>query len=139
MGTVAIGFIGALVSTLPYVVLMMVLYFDTTENCGYKCSDYFEQLPKEGTVNIYGEKATKHIFIGSNDDARQIAVYVPSKDANELSANSDGSLKTTKQRFKKIRPKSKQVSFSDLEEPDVPQNRCPISDDIHDVISIRID
>lgn len=152
MGAGVIGFLGALFSTLPYAVLIMVIYFDTTENCGYKCSDYFEELPKEGPVNIYEEKSTGHIFIGANDDARQIAVYVPSKNANEVSVNSDGSLKPTKQRFKKVRSKAKQVSFSDfkktdpvlssfsdLEEPDVPQNRCPISDDVHDVIGIRID
>nr|YP_010472458.1 hypothetical protein N4L43_pgp051 [Pleurosigma intermedium]UVG42069.1 hypothetical protein [Pleurosigma intermedium] len=149
MGAVTIGFLGALSSTLPYAVLMMVIYFDTTENCGYNCSDYFEQLPKEEPVNIYEEKSTGHIFIGANDDARQIAIHTPSKAANEVTVSSDGSLKTTKQRYHKVRPKAKQVSFSDfkktdpvlssfsdLEEPDVPQKICPISNDIHDVISI---
>lgn len=152
MGTAAFGSLGALFSTLPYTALMMIIYFDTTENCGYNCSDYFEQLPKEGPVNIYEEKSTGHIFINTNDDARQIAVSIPSKASNEVAVRSDGSLKTTKQSYNKVRLKAKQVrfsdfkktdpvlsSFSDLEEPDVPQKSCPISDDIHDAIGIRID
>ena len=39
---IIIGFVSALFSTLPYAVLMMVIFFDSTQNCGYKCSDYFE-------------------------------------------------------------------------------------------------
>ena len=78
MGAVVIAFCGALATALPYAVLMMVIYFDTTADCGYKCSDYFTELPKEGPVNIYEKKKTTgHIFIGSNDDARQLAVYIP--------------------------------------------------------------
>lgn len=151
IGATTIGFLGALFSTLPYAVLMMVIYFDTTENCGYKCSNYFEELPKEGPVKIYDKKSTGHIFIGANDNARQITVHTPSKVANEVSVSSDGSVTTTKQHFNKVRPKAKEVTFSnfrktdpvlsrfsDLEEPDVPQKSCPISD-IHDVIGIRID
>lgn len=151
MGATAIGFLGALFSTLTYAVLMMVIYFDTTENCGYNYSDYFEQLPKEGPVNICDEKSTGHVFIGANDDAQQIAIHTPSKAATEVTVSSDGSLKTTKQGYKKVRSKAKQVNFSDfkktdpvlssfpnLEEPHVPQKGCPISD-VHDVIGIRID
>ena len=136
MGATPIGFVGALFSMLPYAVLMMVIYFDITENRGYNCSNYFEQLPKEGPINIYEEKSTGHIFIGANDDARQIAIYNPSKAANEVAVSSDGSLKTTKQSYNKVRPKAKQVSFSDfkktdpvlssfsdLEEPDVTQKK----------------
>lgn len=52
-GSAVIGFVGALFSIVPYAVLMMVIYFDTIENCGYKCSDYFEQLSKQGPVEIY--------------------------------------------------------------------------------------
>lgn len=58
-----IGFAGALVATLPYCILMLLLYFNATENCGYKCSDYFEQFPKEEPVKIYEEESTGHLFI----------------------------------------------------------------------------
>ena len=151
MGALTIGFLGALFSTIPYAVLMMIIYFDTTENCGYQCSDYFEELPKEGPVRIYDEKSTGHIVIEANGNTRQITVHTLSKVSNEVSVSSNGSVKTTKQRFKKVRPKVKEVTFdqfrktdpvlsrfSDLEEPDVPQNICPLND-IHDVIGIRID
>jgi hypothetical protein len=80
-----------------------------------------------------------------------MAIYTPSKATNEVAISPDGSLKTTKQSYKKVRPKVKKVNFSDfkkndpvlsrftdLDEPDVLQKVCPI-DDIHDIIAIRID
>lgn len=151
MGSTTIGFIAALMSSLPYAILIMIFYFDITADCGYNCSDYFEKLPKEGAVRIYSEESTGHIFIGANDDAQQITIYTPSKAAKEVSVSSDGSVRTTKQHFKKARSKVKKVEFSDfrntdpilsrfsdLEEPDVPQKSCQIND-IHDALRIRID
>ena len=55
-GSAIIGFVGSLVATFLYAILMLVLYFNATENCGYKCSDYFEQLPKAKATKIYSEK-----------------------------------------------------------------------------------
>ena len=45
-GFAIIGFVGALVATIPYAIFMLLIFFNATENCSYKCSDYFEQLPK---------------------------------------------------------------------------------------------
>jgi hypothetical protein len=150
IGSAIIGFVGALVATLPYCILMLLLYFNATENCGYKCSDYFEQLPKEGPAKIYGEESTGHLFIGGNDDARQIEIYIPSKAADEVTVSSNGELKTTKT-YSKVRKKAKEVKFSDfkqtdpvlssfqdLQEPEVPQKICPIND-VHDIIDIRVE
>ena len=69
-GSAIIGFVGALFSIFPYAVLMMVIHFNTTENCGYKCSDYFEQLLEKGPVEIYGKKSTGYLAIAGSDDAR---------------------------------------------------------------------
>lgn len=149
-GAAIIGFVGAVVSTLPYAILMLLLYFDATENCGYKCSDYFEHIPKEEPVQIYGEKSTGHLAIAGNDDARQIEIYTPSKASDEGITSNTGEIKTIKS-YTKVRKKAKEVKFSDfkqndpvlstfkdLEEPEVPQKLCPIND-IHDVIDIRVD
>ena len=149
-GAAIIGFVGAVVSTLPYAILMLLLYFDTTENCGYKCSDYFEHIPKEGPVKIYGEKSTGHLAIAGNDGARQIEIYTPSKASDEVITSNTGEIKTIKS-YTKVRKKAKEVKFSDfkqndpvlstfkdLEEPEVPQKLCPIND-VHDVIDIRVD
>jgi hypothetical protein len=149
-GAAIIGFVGTLFSILPYAVLMLIIYFDTTENCGYKCSDYFEQLPKAGPVEIYGKESTGHLFIAGNDDARQIELYIPSKASDEVTISSNGELKTTKT-YTKVRKKAKQVNFSnfkqtdpvlssfkDLKEPEIPQKNCPIND-VHDVSNIRVD
>ena len=145
-----IGFVGGLFSIFPYAVLIMVVYFNTTENCGYKCSNYFEQLSKEGPVKIYGKKSTGHLVITESDDARQIEIYIPSKATDEVTISSNGQLKTTKT-YTKVRKKAKQVDFSDfkntdpvlskfkdLEEPEIPQKNCPIND-VHDVINIQVE
>ena len=146
IGSLVIGFLGALAATLPYSILMLLLYFTATENCGYKCSDYFEQLPKEGPAKIYGEESTGHLFIGGND----VEIYIPSKAADEVIVSSNRELKTTKT-YSKVRKKAKEVKFSDfkrtdpvlssfqdLQEPEVPQKICPIND-VHDIIDVRVE
>ena len=149
-GSVIIGVVGILFSIFPYAALMMAIYFNTTENCGYKCSDYFEQLSKNGPVEIYGKSSTGHLVIAGSDDARQLGIYIPSKAADEVTISSNGQLRTTKT-YTKVRKKAKQVDFSDfkntdpvlssfkdLEEPKVPQKNCPIND-VHDSIKILVD
>lgn len=124
---------------------MLLLFFDATENYGYKCSDYFEQLTKEGSV--YEEESTSYLFITRNDDARQIKIYIPSKAPAEVTGSNNEELKTTKT-YTKARKKAKEVkfcdfkhtdlvllSFKDLKEPEVPQKIYPIND-VHDVIDI---
>lgn len=150
VGFAIIGVVGAVFATIPYCILMVLFYFNVTETCGYKCSDYFEQLSKEGPVKIYGEESTGHLFIRGNDDARQIEIYTPSKTAKEVSVSSNGELKTTKT-YSKVRTKAKEVrfsdfkqidpvlsSFQDLQEPDVPQKVCPINN-VHDMIDMRVE
>ena len=145
IGSAIIGFVGALVEVFPYAVLLLLLSFSATENCGYRCSDYFEQLPKEGHAKIYGEESTGHLFIAENDNARQIEIYIPSKSADEVIVSSNGELKTTKT-YTKVRKKAKEVKFSDfrktdpvlssfkdLKEPEVPQKICRI--DVNDSFS----
>ena len=149
-GSAIIGFVGALVTTVPYCILMLLLYFNATENCGYKCSDYFEQLPKEGPAQIYGEESTGHLIIGGNDDARQVEIYIPSKAKDQVTVSSNRELKITKT-YRKTRKKAKFVKFSDfkqtdpvlsrlndLEEPEVPQKNCPIQD-VHDIIEVQLE
>jgi hypothetical protein len=149
-GSTILGLIGALFAMLPYAVLMMVIYFDTTKHCGYKCSNYFKELPKEGPVKIYAEKSSGNLAIGANDDARQLEIYIPSGTADKVTTTNDGQLETTKT-YTKSRKKAKQVNFSDfkktdpvlssfknLEEPTVPQNICPVNE-IDDIIGIRVD
>jgi len=152
-GAAVIGFVGAIFSLLPYAILMAILYFDATQNCGYKCQDYFEHLPKEGPVRIYAEESTGHLAIAGNDDARQIEIYTPSKPSKASDSeviSKTGEIKRTTSHTRS-RTKAKQVKFSDfkktdpvlsafkdLEEPDVPQKLCSIND-AHDIIAITTD
>jgi hypothetical protein len=50
----------------------MTVYLGRTQNCSQKCPNYFQQLPKEGLVEIYGkETSTGYLIIaGNNNDAR---------------------------------------------------------------------
>lgn len=149
-GSVGIGIITALLSSFVCGVLIMVLLFDNTHNCGYKCDDYFEHLPKDHSSKIFAEKPTGQVLIAGNDDARQVEIYIPSQPANEVTISSTGEAKVTKT-YKKSRKKAKVVNFSefkkksdvlssfdDLEEPYVPQSVCPIND-AHDLLKVRID
>lgn len=145
-----VGIVTALLTTVSYAILMFLLFFDASQNCVYKCSDYFEQLPKEGPTKILSETATGHLFISPNSDAQQIEIYIPSKTPDELVVSGNGELKTTKT-YTKARRKAKQVNFSDfiandkalkdfkdLVEPEIPQKTCPLND-IHDAMGIRVE
>ena len=146
-GGVVVGIIGAIFSMLPYAAFAALVYFENTKNCGYKCSNYFEQFPKEGPIRIYGNhegQSNGHLVIADNNDARQLEFYIPSNAADEVTTSSNGELRRT-QSYKKIqRKKMKQVnfqdfkqtdpvlsSFKDLEEPQIPEKKCSIQDAIN--------
>jgi len=138
IGTAFIAFIGAVFNMLPYSILIALTYFDTTENCYHRCSDYFHELPAEGPVKIQREKSTGNIFISANDDARQIEIYIPSKAPEEVTMNEKGELIKTYQfsrkkprqvNFSDFRKKDKDLSIfkdQDLKEPSVPQRTCEL-------------
>lgn len=71
MGIVLIGFINALVTSLTYGLLVMTLYLENNANCGYRCDDYFEHLPKDHSDRVFVEKPTGQLIIVKNDKARQ--------------------------------------------------------------------
>ena len=142
-GAAMVGLIGSIMSMLPYAILITLLLFDSTKECGYPCKDYFEQLPQEGPVRIYGETATGQLAIAGNDDARQVEVYTPtpSTECKSTSISDSNSRKVTRS-YTKSPKKARQVNFldfkktdpvlsafKDLEEPDVPQGYCPFSSD----------
>lgn len=148
-GTAVIAFIGSLVTTLPYVILLLVTYFDVTANCSYRCEDYFERLPKERPIKIYDEKSRGQLIIASNDDARQVEIYTSSKVPDEVTVNNNEELKATRT-YKKVRKRRKKMkimtfpelkendpvlqTFPDLEEPEIPQRKCLINEAIRDPI-----
>jgi hypothetical protein len=148
-GTAVIAFIGAVFSILPYAILMALIYFTETQNCGYNCDHYFQNLPKEMPVTIYAEKSTGHLIISENDDAHQVEIYIPSKTPDEV-IHSSSEQKIVKTTYKLSRQKAREVKFSefkktdpvlaqfkDLPEPEVRQKSCSIND-IHDIIDIRV-
>jgi hypothetical protein len=149
-GTATIAILGALFSLFPYAVLMAIMYFDGTQNCGYNCNAHFEHLPKEVPVKIYSKQLAGHVIIAENNDARQVEIYIPAKLPDEVVHIKTGQ-KIVKKSYELSRKKAQQVKFSEFKktdpvlsqfknilEPDVPQKSCPINH-IHDIINIRID
>jgi len=131
---------GTWLSVFSYSLLVMIVYFLNTENCGYQRSDYFEQLPEEGPVKIYEKESTGHLLVAGNDKGKQIEMYVPSKAADEVTVSSNEEVRKTKT-YTKVRKKAKQVNFSEfqrtdpilsnfdnLEEPEIPQRTCQLND-----------
>ena len=125
----------------PAGVLMALMSFSMTENRGYQCEQYFEQLPSEGPIRVFDKQSTGHLVIAGNEAARQVEIYVPLQAPNQVE-----SVKETHTRVQKItsysksRTKAKAVNFSDfkkndpvlsvfdnLEEPTVPQRKCDVS------------
>lgn len=148
LGASILGFVGNLLAVFPYALMMAVLYFDCTENCGYQCHDYFEHISKEGPAIIYAEKPFGNLVVGQNDDSRQIEIYIPSKVPDEVIIHNNKDA-TIRKSYKKSRKKAKEMQFSEfkkkdpvlssfknLEEPHVSQKHC-LMDDIHDVIGIE--
>lgn len=145
---VVVAFLAGLVSLFPYAIfIMMVLYFEATQNCKYKCQDDFEHLPKAEPVKIYDKKSTGQLVIAGNDKAHQIEFYTPSKASAESITGYVKKIKT----YIQSQTKAKEVKFSDfkendavlstfkdLKEADILQKICPIND-IHEAIVISVE
>ncbi len=143
VGSATIALVNAffrLYSAVPYGILIMVLFFGLTENCGFPCHDYFKELPVNEPIQIFAKKSTGNLIIVGNDHAQQVEIYVPSKAADEVAVCKNGEIKKTTS-YVKVRKKAKQVKFSDfkrtdpvlsrfkdIEEPDILQKRCLLNE-----------
>ena len=157
-GTAIFGLLGGLIKANAGWILLTIVFFDLTKNCGYGCDNYFERISKTQfehisktqPVKVFTEKPTGQLIIAGNDDARQIELYIPSKTSDQVTITSNGEAKITRV-YKKSPRKAKLQTFSDfkandkvlssfdnVEEPYVPQKTCEM-DDVHDVLKLRID
>lgn len=150
IGSTAIGILSSLYGLVGYGILIIILFFDSTQNCGYKCSNYFEQLPDDQPVRIFADKPTGQFVIAGNDDASQVEIYTPLPTSEEKVNTNNGEVKVSKT-YAKSRKKAKQVNFNDfkktdkvlsafddLEEPYVPQKVCPI-ENVENIIDVTIE
>lgn len=163
-GSAVIGLITGFVSCLPYAILLMIMYFDATEHCGYRCDEYFEQLPKTSPISIESPQSSGHIAITDNASNSNcpVEVYNPveNSESKHVTVTNDGQKRvtttTTTKTYKRSRKPFKQVNFSEFkntdpvlsrfndnnlsqDEPEIPQNRC-LSDDMPNLADrMRID
>ena len=112
-GTVVIGVLGTVFIIVLYAVFMAIIYFDQTQNCGYNCNAYFEQLPKQVPVKIYVEQPAGHLVITENNHAHQVEIYIPLKLPEEIIYTDTGG-KVVRKSYQLSRKKAQEVKFSDF-------------------------
>ena len=147
----ALGIANGFFISLPYAILSIVLMLTETHNY-YPCSKYFNKLPESADqiTRVYSKSNGGNLIISDNDGGRQLQLFVPSHSETKSEIISTTEVKKTKTTtYQKSRTKGKTVnfdkvrktdnqnqlrSFSQLEEPIVPQKQCHIREAIHDVI-----
>ena len=150
-GSAVFGLVGAVFSVVSHAIALGVFYYFLTQDCGYRCDNYFENIPKQdGEIRIYGERREGNLVIAGNDEAHQVELYIPSKVTTDRSLSTPREIKKTTT-YTRSRKKAKQVKFSefrkkdpvlstfkDLDEPVVPQRFCP-KNEMHDVLDIKVE
>ena len=149
-GSLLIGTVASALTALPYAILTMIVYFQATKNSGFRCSEYFEQLPNQGPVLMEEKRTGPTIFIGDSKPE----IYVPkyTRKTKKVRVITKSELESN-QRYKRVRCQPKEVKFIDfqksdpvlsrfrdqnLEEPYINQNTPP-GKEIHDLIDSSID
>lgn len=141
LGAIVLGTVAAVGNMLPYGIILMLMYFDATKNCGHICSNYFEQLPKDQITKIFEgkERVGPQLVIAGNDEARQVEIYEPTPTPDKETVSPSNERQITKS-YRKSRKQAKVVKFSDfkkkdkvlssfdnLEEPYVEQQACELN------------
>ena len=139
-GSAAIaGFVGFFSTSIRYGIIALIIHYQATENCGYRCSDYFEHISKDEPFFVSLDESSNKIIIASEKDSKQLELYIPSKEGAKITVgDKKGSIKISKD-YVKRKKKAKQVNFSDFvrenqllsstveddrDEPLTPQKRC---------------
>lgn len=132
-----------------YQALMIIISYQSTQTCGYKCENYFKYLPQESPVSIFENESTGNIVIAGNDKAPQVEIYIPTETFEGRVTSPKIGHRIIRQTYKKSPRKTKEVKFSefrktdpvlsqfrDLEEPVIPNQPCidPIFHELFDRI-----
>lgn len=84
IGYFLIGLQASFLNVFSYGVFLAIIYFRETAHCGYNCDRYFEKLPQNEPIEIDADRPTGHLVINGNDDARQVAIYIPSQSPKKI-------------------------------------------------------
>ncbi|QXE46097.1 hypothetical protein IV203_000075 (plastid) [Nitzschia inconspicua] len=137
--SVIAGIIAGIASSLSYGILLLLICFLESEQCGFSCDTYFDKIPPEPeAINVYTKNRTGNLIITGNDAARQVEIYIPSKAKAQIRTLTDKQ-KTITKTYHSLPKRAKQVTFedfrkndpvlskfADLPEPDVPQQVCKL-------------
>ena len=133
------GFAGFFSTSVRYGIVALIIHCQAIENCGYRCSDYFEHIPKDEPFLVPIDDSFNNIIIANQNDSKQLELYITSKEEAKITVgDKKGSINISKN-YVKRKKKAKQVNFSDFvrenqllsstvnddrDEPLTPQKRC---------------
>jgi hypothetical protein len=114
------GIIVALTNTLltsfPYVVLMMVAAFDATANCGVRCENHFRELtPNQEPIEILVEREENNLVIASNND--EVEIFTPEPEQTNILKRESNSPRRERS-YKSTGRRAKLVKFSEWRKTD---------------------
>jgi hypothetical protein len=139
-----VGIITALTSVLPFAVLVLFVTFSQTENCGFQCEKYFQEIrPQDnGALMVYAPQSTGSLIITSKNSAQRVEISIPDQAEvrpNPIIKKVEGKT-TISRKYKKVEAKAKMVTFSqfkekdpvlkalgEIEEPNIPTKSCPFT------------
>jgi hypothetical protein len=143
-----ISIITGICSTIPVAIFALFLAFSQTENCGFPCDKYFQEIrPQDnGALMVYAPKSTGNIIITKEGSAEGLEIFIPDETQvrpNPIINKVQGKT-TTDRRYARLktRPVAKEMKYSDfikqdpvlkalsgLKEPNVPTKQCPFTPD----------
>ena len=140
VGSLVMGATASLFTTFYYSLMTTIIYFELTQNIGFRCSQYFEQLPAPANhVLLEGKKP--RILVADTKSGNELTVYSPksSRRTKEVHVVTKNEL-VTERRYKRHRRQPNEIRFidfqksdpvlarfrdQDLDEPYVPQDTPP--------------
>jgi hypothetical protein len=115
------GTIAALTSIFPFAVFALFVTFSQTENCGFQCDKYFQEVrPQDNaTLMVYAPQSTGNLIITSENSARRVEIFIPDQGEvrqNPIMKKAKGKTTISKD-YKKVESKrSKTVTFNEFKE-----------------------
>ena len=101
----------------PYAVLMMILSFELSSNCGVDCDYYLQELPSnKEEIMVLVDRDDDNLIITSHEHSNKVAIYVPEENQVLESPVTDSTRKLRP--YIQSRKKAKMVDFKEWSKTD---------------------
>ena len=137
-GTAIAAIVTTIVNFTSYGVLLAIMLFLGTDECGYRCEDYFENLhvSKDGIVKVFEKSSEGHIIIGNfePETGPEIFIETSKKQVITEDKNLDQRIRVETD-YKKARKKARLVTFDEFRKKDPILSTFP--DDVNEPVVPR--